>query len=210
MQKRHTRTIKIGQLKLGGTNPIRVQSMTNTDTSKFLETWTQVEQLVYAGCEIIRLGVTDEKCLDPFIKIKEQTKVPLVADIHFNGELAIECIKRGADGVRINPGNIGKLEMVEKIIDAAKKTDVCIRIGVNSGSLEKELLKKHGHPGPEALAESALNWAELFQKRGFNNFKLSIKSSNIDEMVKANQIVSKKTDAPLHLGLKEAGPLLAG
>ena len=210
MHKRHTRAIRLGSLMLGETNPIRVQSMTNTDTSKFLETWTQVEQLALVGCEVIRLGVTDEKCVDSFIKIKSQTKVPLVADIHFNGELAIECLDRGADGVRINPGNIGKPEMVDKIIDAAKKSDACIRIGVNSGSLEKELLKKYGHPSPEALAESALNWAEVFEKRGFDNFKLSIKSSNIEEMVKANQIVSKKTNVPLHIGLTEAGTLISG
>lgn len=210
MQKRHTRTVKIGGLTLGANNPIRVQSMTNTDTSKFLETWTQVEQLMLVGCEIIRLGVTDEKSLDSFIKIKSQTDVPLVADIHFNGELAIDCINKGADGVRINPGNIGKPEMVERIIEAAKKTSVCIRIGVNSGSLEKELLSKYGHPSPEALAESALNWADFFEKRGFKNFKLSIKSSNIEEMVKANRLVSAKTDVPLHLGLTEAGTLISG
>ena len=210
MHNRHTRTIKIGRLELGGSNPIRVQSMTNTDSSKFLETWTQVEQLIHSGCEIVRIGVKDEKCLESFIKIKEQTAVPLVADIHFNGELAVECIKKGAAGVRINPGNIGKPEMVEKIIDVAKRSDVCIRIGVNSGSLEKELLQKYGHPCPEAMAESALNWSDFFEKRGFKNFKLSIKSSNIEEMVKANILVSKKTDAPLHIGLTEAGTLISG
>ena len=210
MRRRHTRTIKLGSLKLGGLNPIRVQSMTNTNTAKFLETWTQVEQLVYSGCEIIRIGVTDEKALDCFGKIKKQADVPLVADIHFSGDLAIKCIKKGADGVRINPGNVGKPEMVEKIIAEAKKTDVCIRIGVNAGSLEKELLKKYGHPCAEALAESAINWAEFFEKRGFKNFKLSIKSSDIQEMVNANIMVSKQTDAPLHIGLTEAGTLVSG
>ncbi|HOW16485.1 MAG TPA: flavodoxin-dependent (E)-4-hydroxy-3-methylbut-2-enyl-diphosphate synthase [bacterium] len=210
MQKARTREINLGGLKLGGNNPIRVQSMTNTDTSKFLETWTQVEQLALAGCEIIRIGVKDEKCIDPFIKIQEQTKVPLVADIHFNADLAIECIKRGADGIRINPGNIGSVDTVEKIIQTAKNSKVCIRIGVNSGSLEKELLKKYGHPCPEALAESALNWAKFFEDCGFYNFKLSIKSSNIEEMVKANLLVAEKTTAPLHLGLTEAGTLISG
>jgi (E)-4-hydroxy-3-methylbut-2-enyl-diphosphate synthase len=210
MSHANTRVINVGGLRLGGGNPIAVQSMTNTDSTKLLETSTQVEQLLRAGCEIIRISVPNEKALNVFLEIRSKTEVPLIADIHFDASLALKCVAKGCAGVRINPGNIGGKDAVTKIIEAAKKSGTCIRIGVNSGSLEKELLTKYGHPTAEALAESALNWDEFFKKQGFNNFKTSIKSSDITTMVKANRIVSSKTDTPLHIGLTEAGTLISG
>jgi len=210
MASKKTRTVKVGNVLVGGGNPVRVQSMTNTDTSKFLETFTQVEELIGAGCEIVRLSVPDEKSLISFLKIQSKVDVPLVADIHFNGKLALNCIERGCAGVRINPGNIGRKELVEKMVSAAKKSGTALRIGVNSGSLEKELLKKYSRPTAEALAESALNWSAFFEKQKFKNFKVSIKSSDINTMVKANVLFAKKSNAPLHIGLTEAGTLVSG
>lgn len=206
-----TRVIKIKDLELGGTNPIRVQSMTNTNTLDFTSSMKQVKELVNAGCEIVRMSVPSSEALKTFIKIQKKVKVPIVADIHFDYKLAIECINAGVDGIRINPGNIGGLERVKEIIKTAKKhPKVCIRIGVNSGSLEKDILKKYKHPSAEALSESALNWASFFEDHDFLNFKLSIKSSNIEELIKANTIVAKKTKAPIHIGLTEAGTLVSG
>ncbi|MFH1222841.1 MAG: flavodoxin-dependent (E)-4-hydroxy-3-methylbut-2-enyl-diphosphate synthase [Pseudomonadota bacterium] len=210
MPKSATRVVKVGGVMVGGGRPVRVQSMTNTDTSRFLETFTQVEELIGAGCDIVRLGVSDLRSLESFLKIQSKVDVPLVADIHFDGKLALKCIERGCAGVRINPGNIGGKELVEKIVLAAKKNGTAIRIGVNSGSLEKELLKKYKRPTPQALAESALNWAQFFEKLKFYNFKVSIKSSDIEDMVKANILFSKKSKAPLHIGLTEAGTLISG
>ena len=205
------RTIKIGGLSIGGGSPIRVQSMTNTNTSDIHKTLEQVNSLVKAGCEIVRLSVKDEQALNGFIEIQKKTTVPLVADIHFDHMLAIKCIEQGCAGVRINPGNIGGVDAVTKVLNAAKvNKDVCIRIGVNSGSLEKELLKKYGHPTAEALAESALNWIDFFEKQGFNNFKVSIKSSDIKTLVDSNRIIAVKTGTPLHIGLTEAGTLISG
>jgi len=210
MLRLNTRTIRIGNLILGGSNPIAIQSMTNTDSTKLMETFTQVEQLVRAGCEIVRISVPNESALKVFLEIKSNTEVPLIADIHFDAGLALKCIEKGCAGVRINPGNIGGKEPVTKMIDAAKKSGSCIRVGVNSGSLEKELLSKYGRPTAEALAESALNWDEFFKKHDFNNFKISIKSSDIAIMVDANKIVASKTDTPLHIGLTEAGTIISG
>ncbi|MEI6079505.1 MAG: flavodoxin-dependent (E)-4-hydroxy-3-methylbut-2-enyl-diphosphate synthase [bacterium] len=210
MSRNKTRVINIGNVRLGGDNPIVVQSMTNTDSTKLLETSTQVEQLLRAGCEIIRISVPNEHALKVFLEIKNNTEVPLVADIHFDASLALKCVENKCAGVRINPGNIGNQDVVLKIIEAAKKTGTCIRIGVNSGSLEKNILAKYGHPTPEALAESALNWDEFFKKQNFYNFKISIKSSDITTMVSANKIISSKTDTPLHIGLTEAGTLISG
>ena len=210
MSRNKTRVINIGNVRLGGDNPIAMQSMTNTDSTKLLETSTQVEQLLRAGCEIIRISVPNEHALKVFLEIKNNTEVPLVADIHFDPSLALKCVENKCAGVRINPGNIGNEDVVLKIIEAAKKSDTCIRIGVNSGSLEKKILSKYGHPTPEALAESALNWDEFFKKQNFYNFKISIKSSDIATMVTANKIISSKTDTPLHIGLTEAGTLISG
>ncbi|MCX6112388.1 MAG: flavodoxin-dependent (E)-4-hydroxy-3-methylbut-2-enyl-diphosphate synthase [Proteobacteria bacterium] len=210
MSRLNTRIINMGKVSLGRGNPIAIQSMTNTDSTKLLETFTQVEQLVRAGCEIIRISVPNEKALKVFLEIKPNVEVPLIADIHFDAGLALKCVEKGCAGVRINPGNIGGKESIVKIIDAAKKNKVCIRIGVNSGSLEKDLLLKYSRPTAEALAESALNWDEFFKKQDFYNFKISIKSSDIATMVNANRLVSSKTDTPLHIGLTEAGTLVSG
>jgi len=207
----YTRTIKIGGLSVGGKNPIRVQSMTNTNTADAKATLKQVNALVDAGCEIVRLSVKDEAALKGFLEVQKKVAVPLVADIHFDHKLAVKCIQKGCKGVRINPGNIGGIEAVKKVIVAAKaKKNVCIRIGVNSGSLEKDILKKYGHPTAQALSESALNWDTFFKKEGFKNFKISIKSSDIKTLIDANKIISKKTDTPLHIGLTEAGTLISG
>jgi (E)-4-hydroxy-3-methylbut-2-enyl-diphosphate synthase len=206
-----TRTIKIGELSVGGKNPIRIQSMTNTDTSDLKATLKQVSALVDAGCEIVRLSVKDAAALKGFLEVQKQVAVPLVADIHFDHKLAVKCIQKGCNGVRINPGNIGGVETVREIIAAAKaKKNVCIRIGVNSGSLEKDILRKYGHPTAQALSESALNWDMFFRKEGFKNFKLSIKSSDIKTLIDANKIISRRTDTPLHIGLTEAGTLITG
>jgi (E)-4-hydroxy-3-methylbut-2-enyl-diphosphate synthase len=206
-----TRTINIGGLGIGGTNPVRVQSMTNTDTSDPRATLRQVRALVKAGCEIVRLSVKDESALKGFLEVQKKVAVPLVADIHFDHKLAVKCIEKGCAGIRINPGNIGGIDAVTKVINAAKKkSGVCIRIGVNSGSLEKEILKKYGHPTAQALSESCLNWVDFFEKQDFENFKISIKSSDIKTLVTANKIIASKTDAPIHIGLTEAGTLISG
>lgn len=206
----NTRTIKIGNITLGGGSRIAIQSMTNTDSTKLFETFTQVEQLVRSGCEIVRVSIPNESSLNVLLEIKSKTLIPLIADIHFDSALALSCINKGIDGVRINPGNIGGKEPLAKIIEAAKKAKTCIRIGVNSGSLEKELLSKHGKATADALAESALNWDVFFKKHDFYNFKISIKSSDIATMVYANKIVASKTDTPIHVGLTEAGTLISG
>jgi len=206
-----TRTIKIAGLGIGGGNPIRVQSMANTNTANAKATLKQVNALVKAGCEIVRLSVKDEAALKGFLEVQKKVAVPLVADIHFDHKLAIKCIEKGCAGIRINPGNIGGIDAVKKVVDAAKaKKDVCIRIGVNSGSLEKDILKKYGHPTAEALAESCLNWVNFFEKEGFRNFKVSIKSSDIKTLIDANKIIAGKTEAPIHIGLTEAGTLISG
>ena len=210
MNKKITRKIKLGKLSIGGGNPIYIQSMTNTDTRSVPDTLKQVEDLAKVGCEIVRISVPDMDSVNSFIEIKDRVSVPLVSDIHFDPKLALECIDRGCDAVRINPGNIGNKDMVIKIIESAKQKGCCIRIGVNSGSLEKELLKKYGSSNAEALAESAINWVEFFEKFGYYNFKVSVKSSNTKELVMANKIVSSKTDSPLHIGLTEAGTIISG
>jgi len=209
MNFKKTREISIGPLRVGGNNPIRVQSMTNTKTH--VQTLEQVLKLQQSGCEIIRLSVPNKEQLASFIEVKKQAIVPLVADIHYDHELALECLKNGADCVRINPGNIGGADNTAKVINAAKEYKKAIRIGINSGSLEKEILQKYGSPTSEALVESALKWINFAEKEcDFKNFKVSIKTSNVEELIKANELLSKKTDAPLHIGVTEAGTLISG
>jgi len=203
------RTIKLQNYKLGNKNPILVQSMTNKSTYSALN--LQVSQLIEASCDLIRISVPDLKQMDLFFKIKEKYKdAVFIADIHFDYKLACECIEKGASGVRINPGNIGSIENYYKIIELAKKHNTCLRIGVNSGSLEKEFISKYGKVCAEALLESAIKWIDITEKADFYNFKVSIKSSNIDEFVKANFLLNQKTLAPIHLGLTEAGTLISG
>ena len=210
IKKRRSRTITLGGLTLGGEAPIRVQSMTNTDTRKVEETCAQIDQLVKAGCEIVRAAVVDDKAVEALAEIKERTLVPLVADIHFDKRLAVASLRAGADGVRINPGNIGGMKNTLLVAEEAARLGGCLRVGVNAGSLEKELLEKYGRPSPQALAESALLSARELERAGFYNFKVSLKSSSVEENIEAARLFAAESEAPLHIGLTEAGPLIPG
>ena len=187
-----------------------VQSMTNTDTRDVSSTVRQVQQLHEAGCEIVRLAIPDMEAVEGFKEIKSRVSPPLIADVHFDQRLAIAALKAGTDGLRINPGNIGGRKAVEKIIKEADSRDVPIRIGVNAGSLPKKILKKHGHPTPEAMVESALDFVKLFEELGFDQMKISLKSSNVLNTIAAYELLSEQTDYPLHLGVTEAGTLISG
>ena len=206
----YTRKIRIGDRYIGGGEPILIQSMTNTRTQDKTATIEQIKRLEDAGCDIVRIAVPDMEAAEAVKDIKSKISIPLVADIHFDYRLAIQSIINGADKIRINPGNIGDNERVKKVIDAAKERDIPIRIGINSGSLEKEILEKYGSPTADALVESALKNVMLVEAMDFNDIVISIKSSDvlltIDSYIKA----SKATNYPLHLGITEAGTLLAG
>jgi len=184
--------------------------MTNTDTRDVSSTVGQIKQLEDAGCEIVRLAIPDEIAADALHKIKAEVKAPLIADIHFDYRLAISAIKAGADGLRINPGNIGGRDKLEKVIKEARERGIPIRIGVNAGSLQKDILDKYGHPTPEAMAESALEHIRLFEDMDFNNIKISMKSSNVLNTISAYELLSGKVDYPFHLGVTEAGTLISG
>jgi (E)-4-hydroxy-3-methylbut-2-enyl-diphosphate synthase len=208
--RRKTRQIKIGDVLIGGDAPVSVQSMTNTDTRMVGETVDQIHRLEAAGCELIRVAVIDMEAAAAIQSIREQTNIPLIADIHFDHRLAVASMENGAQAIRINPGNIGSAKKLARVVDAAKVHEVPIRVGVNSGSLEKDLLKKHGHPTPAALTESALRNVELLEKQGFYDIKISIKSSDTLTTVEAYQLLSSRCDYPFHLGVTEAGGLIAG
>lgn len=208
-KRRKSRQIRIGNVTVGGGAPIRVQSMTNTRTSDAKKTVAQIERLVEAGCELVRLSVPDTASAKVLNKIKKASKVPLIADVHFNWKMAIEAIDAGADAVRINPGNIKEEDLI-KIAGKAKEANIPVRIGVNAGSLKKEILEKYGHPSAEALVESALQTASLFERQGFNQIKISVKASSVPLTIEAYRLIAKKTDYPLHIGISEAGPLYSG
>lgn len=208
--KRESRQIFVGDIPIGGDAPIAVQSMTNTDTRDISATVNQVQQLCEAGCEIVRLAVPDEEAAKAFNKIKSRVTVPLIADIHFDHRLAIAVIRGGADGLRINPGNIGGRKAIEKIVKKAEGRDIAIRIGVNAGSLSQKILERYGHPTPEAMVESAQEHIRLFEELGFENIKISLKSSNVLNTIAAYEQLSLKTDYPFHLGVTEAGTLISG
>jgi len=210
--RRPSRQITIGGLELGGEAPVRVQSMTTTDTRDLEATLAQIERLRVVGCEIVRLAVVDREAVQALAEIKARLggQVPLVADVHFDHRLALASLAAGADGVRINPGNIGGLKKTLQVAEAAARQGACLRVGVNSGSLEKELLERFGRPSAEALAASALAAAEALERAGFLNFKVSIKSSSVLENVEANRLFAARSPAPLHLGVTEAGPLIPG
>ena len=210
LERRQTRQIYVGDVPVGGGAPIVVQSMTNTDTRDVASTVRQVEQLAEAGCEIVRLAVPDKEAAGAFGEIKSRVRPPLIADIHFDHRLAIAAIKAGADGLRINPGNIGGRKAVEPVIRAANDRDIPIRIGVNAGSLPKKILEKYGHPTPQAMVESALEHIRLFEELGYTQIKISLKSSNVLNTVSAYELLSQKVDYPLHLGVTEAGTLISG
>ncbi|MDP4109998.1 MAG: flavodoxin-dependent (E)-4-hydroxy-3-methylbut-2-enyl-diphosphate synthase [Bacillota bacterium] len=200
-----TRMIKVGGVAIGGGADIVIQSMTNTDTRDAKDTLKQIDRLYRAGCEIVRVAVPDAEAAEALREIKKSSPIPVVADIHFDYRLALMAIDAGADKIRINPGNIGSRERLREVTDKCRGCNIPIRIGVNSGSLQRELIEKHGGPCAEALAESAGLYLELLRKMDFNNVCVSIKSSSVPETIKANMIFSSNYDAPLHLGVTEAG-----
>ncbi|MDA9954838.1 flavodoxin-dependent (E)-4-hydroxy-3-methylbut-2-enyl-diphosphate synthase [Gammaproteobacteria bacterium] len=207
--RKKTKPIFVGDVGVGGNHPISIQSMTNTNTADVQATIGQIEDLQAAGADIVRVSVPDEECAAAFKKIKKAVSIPLVADIHFDYKIAL-LVADSADCLRINPGNIGKADKVKQIIQAAKDNNVPIRIGVNAGSLEKDLQKKYGEPNSDALVESALRHVEILDKHDFQNFKLSLKASNIKMTVESYRKFSKLLDQPLHLGITESGSYRAG
>ncbi|NTW76397.1 MAG: flavodoxin-dependent (E)-4-hydroxy-3-methylbut-2-enyl-diphosphate synthase [Syntrophaceae bacterium] len=205
--RKKTRKINLGGVPIGGDAPITVQSMTNTNTCDVNATVTQIRELEEAGCEIIRVAVPDQEAADALPEIIEKINLPLIGDIHFNHQLAIDAMKHGVAAIRINPGNISR-EKIREVIKVAKERDVVIRIGVNAGSLQKDMVLEYGGVTAEALVASALKNIELFEEEGFQNLKLSLKSSDVPVMIESYKLISEKTDYPLHLGVTEAGTLV--
>ena len=205
MERRSSRKVKVGNIFIGGGERISVQSMLNKPASDIEASVKQAVELEKAGCEIIRAAVPDKEAVKLIEKLKEKVSVPVVADIHFDYRLALGSLDAGVDKIRINPGNIGSDERVKEVAKACLQKQVPIRIGVNSGSLEKEILAKYGAPTAEALVESALHHASLLEKFDFNDIVISIKSSNVQTLVKAYELIAEKCDYPLHLGVTEAG-----
>ena len=210
IKRRPARKIAIGNRVIGGEEPILIQSMTNTRTEDVQSTVRQIERLEKAGCEIIRCAVPTMEAARALHEIKKQISIPLVADIHFDYRLAIAAIENGADKIRINPGNIGSNEKIRAVVDAAKERNIPIRVGVNSGSLEKELVEKYGGVTAEGLVESALDKVRWIEDEDYDNIVVSIKSSDVLMCAKAYELFSEKSDYPLHVGITEAGTLLAG
>ena len=210
MYRDHTRKISIGNVTIGGGSAVAVQSMTNTRTEDIAGTVSQILALERAGCEIIRCAVPTMEAAEALGEIKKQIHIPLVADIHFDYRLAIEAILHGADKIRINPGNIGDESRVKAVVDKAKEFHVPIRVGVNSGSLEKPLIEKYGRVTAEGLAESALDKVHMIERLGYEELVVSIKSSDVLMCVRAHEEIAKKCPYPLHVGITEAGTLLAG
>lgn len=209
--RRQTRTIFAGGVQIGGDAPISIQSMTNTDTHHFDATYRQIKALEEVGCDIVRITVPDLAACETIEKLKKSDiKIPLVADIHFDHRIALAVADAGVDKIRINPGNIGADEKVKAVADKCKERHIPIRIGINSGSLERSILEKHGSPTPEALAESAMYHAHLLEKFDFGDIAISIKSSDVRNMIAANRIVAASCDYPLHIGVTEAGRGNAG
>ena len=208
--RRPTRTVRIGSVSVGGDSPVRVQSMTNTDTRDVAATVAQVKALAEAGCEIVRLAVPDRTAATALSAIRAASPVPLVADIHFDHHLALAALDAGVDALRINPGNIGTEAAVDAVVSAAKDHGAPIRIGVNSGSVQKDLLARYGGPTPEAMVESALIHVGYLEKRGFSDIKISLKSSSVPDTVAAYRLLSERVDYPLHIGVTEAGTPLRG
>lgn len=204
------RCVNIGGVKVGGDNPITIQSMTNTDTRNVAETVNQIKRLEAAGCEIIRVAVPDMEAAAAVEQIKKQINIPLVCDIHFDYRIALECIKNKADKIRINPGNIGSKERTKAVVEAAKANGIPIRIGVNGGSLEKEILNKYGRVTADALVESAMRHVEILDELNFNDIVVSIKMSDVPTMIEAYRKFDKISDIPLHIGVTEAGTLKRG
>ncbi len=210
IKRKVTRQIRIGNVAVGGDSPISIQSMTKTDTRDVRATVAQIKSLEAAGCEIIRLAVVDADAAECLGAIKQQISIPMIADIHFDWKLALKALRQGIDGLRINPGNIGASWKVKEVVTAAKERGVPIRIGVNAGSLEKELLKKYGHPTPEAIVESAEGHIRILEELNYNDIKVSLKASNVMLTVDAYRIFSGRHDYPLHIGITETGPVMPG
>ncbi|MGI6030537.1 MAG: flavodoxin-dependent (E)-4-hydroxy-3-methylbut-2-enyl-diphosphate synthase [Eubacteriales bacterium] len=205
MKRRKTNPIHVGNVQVGGGAPIAVQSMCNTDTRDVAATVAQIHRMEQAGCDITRVAVVDQQAARAIYEIKQQVNIPIVADIHFDYRLALECVAAGVDKIRINPGNIGGDDHVKAVADACRTHNIPIRIGVNGGSLEKEILAKYGRPCPEALVESALYHVSLLEKFDFDQIAISIKSSNVQDMIDGYRLLSSETFYPLHLGVTEAG-----
>ncbi|MBO5657479.1 MAG: flavodoxin-dependent (E)-4-hydroxy-3-methylbut-2-enyl-diphosphate synthase [Agathobacter sp.] len=210
MERKITKEIKIGNRIIGGGNPILIQSMTNTKTEDVEGTVAQIQKLTKAGCEIIRCAVPTMEAAKALAKIKEQISIPLVADIHFDYKLAIAAMENGADKIRINPGNIGGVDRLKAVVDVAKERNIPIRVGVNSGSLEKHLVEKYNGVTAEGIVESALDKVRLIEELGYDNLVISIKSSDVMMCVKAHEVITQKTDYPIHVGITEAGTLISG
>ena len=208
--RKKTKRINIGSVAIGDNLPIAIQSMTNTHTQDIKATIAQIKALEEAGCQIIRAAVPDMEAAAAIIEIKKAIKIPLVADIHFDYRLAIEAIKNGVDKIRINPGNIGDIDRVKRVVDTAKEFGVPIRVGVNSGSVERELLSKYGGPTADALVESALNKVRILEDMNYENMVISIKSSDVLLSIDSYIKISELTQYPLHLGITEAGTKYVG
>lgn len=210
MYRSKTKVIQIGNRVIGGGNPVLIQSMTNTKTEDVAATVAQIQALTKAGCDIVRCAVPTMEAALAIKEIKKQIEIPLVADIHFDYRLAIAAMENGADKIRINPGNIGSEERLKAVVDVAKERNIPIRVGVNSGSLEKHLIKKYGHVTAEGLVESALDKVKLIEDMGYDNLVISIKSSDVLMCVKAHELIAKQTNYPLHVGITESGTVRAG
>ena len=210
MYRDHTKVIKIGNRVIGGGNPILIQSMTNTKTEDVEATVAQILSLEKAGCDIIRCAVPTMEAAKALSQIKKQIHIPLVADIHFDYRLAIAAMENGADKIRINPGNIGSKERIQAVVDTAKERNIPIRVGVNSGSLEKELVEKYHGVTAEGLVESALDKVHIIEEMGYDNLVISIKSSDVLMCARAHELIAEKTQYPLHVGITEAGTLYSG
>ncbi len=204
------RLVNVGGVLIGADAPISIQSMTNTDTRDVLKTVEQIRRLENAGCQIIRCAVLDEEAAEAIGKIKKQINIPLVADIHFDYKLALKCMDNGVDKIRINPGNIGSEDRVRAVVDMAKDKGIPIRIGVNGGSLEKDLLEKYSHPTADALIESAMRHVEILDKFNFHDVVLSIKTSDVKRTIEVYEKLDKLCDIPLHVGVTESGTLRGG
>lgn len=210
MKRDNTKTIRIGNVAIGGGNPIAIQSMTNTKTEDVKATVAQILALEKVGCEIIRCAVPTMEAAEALKEIKKRIHIPLVADIHFDYRLAIAAIENGADKIRINPGNIGDISRVKAVVDKAKEYNIPIRVGVNSGSLEKNLVEKYGGVTAEGIVESALDKVHIVEELGYDNLVVSIKSSDVLMCVKAHELIAEKCQYPLHVGITEAGTILSG
>ncbi|OGO83081.1 MAG: 4-hydroxy-3-methylbut-2-en-1-yl diphosphate synthase [Clostridiales bacterium GWD2_32_19] len=210
MERKQTREVKVGNVFIGGSNQVVIQSMTNTDTRDVIKTVEQIKKLEEAGCEIVRVAVPDMEAAEALREIKNKINIPLVADIHFDYRLALKALENGIDKLRINPGNIGSKEKIKMVVDKAKERKVPIRIGVNSGSIEKDILAKYGKPTPECLVESALRHVQILENYDFTDIIISVKASNVQMCIESYKLMSSKVDYPLHVGVTEAGTVWSG